>query len=134
MALVAALTAPLGLFGGTGGLRATSKYVRSLTLGNSSRLNRALRWAADILVGWVHLYLLRYFAKFLCPPTQSNLFSLCKIPTVATISAGGAPSVGGRTLQQAPKPPHIFTKKRVAPSCSISSLKFSALKPLIYKA
>jgi hypothetical protein len=29
MALVAALTAPLGLFGGTGGLRATLKYVRS---------------------------------------------------------------------------------------------------------
>jgi hypothetical protein len=29
MALVAALTAPLGLFGGTGGLRTTLKYVRS---------------------------------------------------------------------------------------------------------
>jgi hypothetical protein len=64
----------------------------------------------------------------------SNYFYLCNIPTVATISAGGAPFVGGKTHQQAPKSLQIFTKKRAAPFLFLSSLKFRALKPLIYKA
>jgi hypothetical protein len=64
------------------------------------------------------------------PPNSSTL---CNIPTVATISAGGAPFVGGKTDQQAPKLLQIFTKKRVAPFLFLSSLKFTARKLLFFR-
>jgi hypothetical protein len=63
------------------------------------------------------------------PPNSSTL---CNTPTVATISAGGAPFVGGKTHQQAPKSLQIFTNKRAAPFLFLSSLKFMGNSSFVF--
>jgi hypothetical protein len=58
----------------------------------------------QVLDLWIGCFWICHYGQKTTPP------NLCKFPTVAAISAGGAPSLGGKTSPQAPNHP-IFLQK-----------------------